>query len=75
MTDKELLFKISGGIKRLRIEKGFKSYMTFAKVAGMHHNQYYRMECGENMTLKTLNKVLNAHNLTFKQFSEQELKQ
>lgn len=74
MTDKELLFKVSGGIKRLRIEKGFRSSERFAECFGLNRVSYHRLESGSNTTLKTLNKILTIHELTFKEFCEQEIR-
>ena len=73
MTDEELFFKISGGLIRLRRNAGFKSAVNFANVVGMNRTCYHRAESGKNMNLKTLNKILLAHNLTFKEFCEREL--
>lgn len=65
--DKEIL-QVAERIKALRIEKGFTSYETFAFTHDINRVQYYRIEKGQNITLKTLIKVLSIHNLTLKDF-------
>lgn len=74
MTDKELNHKISAAVTRLRINNGYSSALKFAHEVGFCSSHYQRVESGQGITLKTLNKILNAHNLTFKEFAEQELK-
>ncbi|MFN3967746.1 helix-turn-helix domain-containing protein [Flavobacterium sp.] len=65
--DKTILL-IAEKIKALRIEKGFTSYETFAFTHEINRVQYYRIERGQNITLKTLIKVLKIHNLTVQEF-------
>ena len=69
--DKEIDSKISQiaeKIKLLRKEKGFTSYETFAFEYEINRVQYWRIEKGNNITLKTLIKVLAIHNLTLNEF-------
>jgi len=69
--DKEIEIKISKiaeKIKLLRKEKGFTSYETFAFEYEINRVQYWRIEKGQNITLKTLIKVLSIHNLTLQEF-------
>lgn len=69
--DKEIDSKISQiaeKIKLLRKEKGFTSYETFAFEYDINRVQYWRIEKGNNITLKTLIKVLAIHNLTLNEF-------
>lgn len=69
--DKEIDNKISqiaNKIKLLRIEKGFTSYETFAFEYDINRVQYWRIEKGQNITLKTLLKVLAIHNITLQDF-------
>lgn len=65
--DKTIL-KIAEKIKILRKEKGFTSYESFAFEHEINRVQYFRIEKGQNITLKTLIKVLRIHNLTLKEF-------
>lgn len=62
------IIKIAEKIKRLRKEKGFTSYESFAFEHEINRVQYFRIEKGQNITLKTLIKVLQIHNLTLKEF-------
>jgi transcriptional regulator with XRE-family HTH domain len=69
--DKELdseILQIAEKIKTLRKEKGYTSYETFAFDYNINRVQYYRIEKGQNITLKTLIKVLKIHNLTIQDF-------
>ncbi len=74
MTDKDLLYKVSGALRRLRLNAGYTAAAKFANAADINHVNYYRLESGKNMTLTTLNKILQFHNLTFKEFCEKEIK-
>ncbi len=73
--DEEFLQKkikvIAEKIKRLRIEKGHKSYETFAWEYNIGRMQYWKMEKGmTNFTIRSLLKILQAHNLSLKDFFE-----
>jgi transcriptional regulator with XRE-family HTH domain len=63
-----IILQIAEKIKTLRKEKGFKSYETFAFEYDINRVQYWRIEKGNNITLKTLIKVLAIHNLTLNEF-------
>lgn len=52
----------------LRILKGYTSHVTFAEDFDLPRVQYWRMEKGKaNFTLKSLNRVLAVHGVTFEQ--------
>ena len=75
-TEREILKNIeevAQKIRKLRIEKGFSSSENFANAFELNRVQYWRIEKGHNITLKTLFKILQIHNLTpeefFKDFS------
>jgi transcriptional regulator with XRE-family HTH domain len=52
----------------LRIRKGYTSHVTFAEDFNLPRVQYWRMEKGKaNFTLKSLNRVLAVHGVTFEQ--------
>lgn len=63
-----IILQIAEKIKALRKEKGFKSYETFAFEYDINRVQYWRIEKGNNITLKTLIKILAIHNLTLNEF-------
>lgn len=70
-SDKEIdeqLQKIATRIKELRKAKGFTSYETFAFEHDINRVQYWRIEKGQNITLKTLLKVLDIHKVTLSDF-------
>ena len=52
---------VSRQIKELRKAKGYTSYETFALDHGLDRKQYWRVENGSNITIKTLVKILNLH--------------
>lgn len=69
--EKELdgeILQVAEKIKALRKEKGYTSYETFAFDFNINRVQYYRIEKGQNITLKTLIKVLKIHDLTLQEF-------
>lgn len=65
--------KVAERIKQLRIDSEYSSYETFAFDKEINRVQYWRVESGQNITLKTFFKILQIHNLTpeefFKDFS------
>lgn len=63
---------IAEKIKRLRIEKQYTSYETFALDYQLDRKQYWRIENGDNITLKTLLKILDIHQITLSQFFNEE---
>lgn len=67
----DLLKTLGERLKELRKKGGFEGgYVGFA----IHHlqmqpKQYWELEAGKaNFTMKTLVKVLKAHNITFEEF-------
>lgn len=70
-SDKEIdeqIQRIATKLKELRKAKGFTSYETFAFEHEINRVQYWRIEKGQNITLKTLIKVLKIHNVTLSDF-------
>ena len=65
--------KVAQKIKQLRKDKGYTSFQAFAFDNDNNMVQYWRLEKGHNITLKTFFKILQIHNLTpeefFKDFS------
>ena len=64
----DLKIKIGSELRRLRIEAGHNSYEIFAWEHNISRIQYWKMEKGTNCTLKSLVKVLNAHNISIDDF-------
>ena len=50
-------------IKKLRLEAGFSSYEVFADKNKLSRIQYFKMEKGTNFTLKSLDRILNIHDI------------
>jgi transcriptional regulator with XRE-family HTH domain len=65
----ELAF-VSERLKGLRKEKGFKNYEHIAFELGMSRSAYWRLESGENFSLKTLIKICKLLDVTLEQFFE-----
>lgn len=60
--------KIASKIKRLRIQRGYTSYETFAYDNELPRVQYWRMEKGTNFTIKNLLKILYIHQISIEDF-------
>ena len=63
ILDKRIL-KIAAKLRKLRKEAGYKSYEQFAWDNGINRVQYYRVEKGQNITEKTLLKILDIHKIS-----------
>lgn len=59
---------IGNRLKELRVAKGYTSYETFAYDHELNRVQYWRMEKGQNFTLKSLLKVLDIYGLSLETF-------
>lgn len=66
-TDPRIL-KIANKIKELRIKKGYTSHELFAWDNNLNRVQYWRIEKGSNITLKTLLIVLDIHKISLADF-------
>lgn len=66
-TDPRIL-KIANKIKELRIKKGYTSHELFAWDNNLNRVQYWRIEKGSNITLKTLLMVLDIHKISLADF-------
>jgi len=60
--------EIAEKLKQLRKRNGYSSYETFALDNNLDRKQYWRMEKGTNITIKSLLKVLDIYNITLQQF-------
>lgn len=65
--------KVAERIKQLRIDGGYTSYENFSFDNEINRVQYWRVEKGQNITMKTFFKILEIHKITpeefFKDFS------
>ncbi len=59
---------IANKIKELRIQKGYTSHESFAWDNNLNRVQYWRIEKGTNITLKTLLSVLDIHGISLANF-------
>lgn len=63
------LHKITGKIRKLRQDAGYKSHEDFALEVPMNRSSYCKLEGNApNMTMKTLLRILSVHNVTLKEF-------
>lgn len=64
-----LLVLIGNRLAELRIKKGYGTIKEFAQKYDLPEIQYWRMEKGKaNITLKSLVKILNIHNISIQDF-------
>jgi len=68
LTEEETLKAIGEKLKSLRINKGYTSYEKFAWDNDINRIQYYRMEKGANVTIKSLKKALDALDISLEEF-------
>ena len=59
---------IANKIKELRILKGYSSHESFAWDNNLNRVQYWRIEKGSNITLKTLLNILDIHQISLSDF-------
>lgn len=64
------LVAIGQRIKALRIAKGYNSAEIFAYEHDLNRVSYWRMERGCNMTLSSLLRILDIHQLSLHEFFE-----
>ena len=66
--DEEMLKKMAVRIRSLRMARGFANYEEFANKSNLNRVQYGRYEIGENLKYLSLDKVIKALNVTYKEF-------
>lgn len=60
--------EIARKIKQLRIDAGYTKAESFAYDNELNRVQYWRIESGANITLKTLLKILDIHQVSLSNF-------
>lgn len=68
MLEDGRLVEIGSYIKHLRKTRTTLSAEDFANEKGFDRVQYSRIEKGTNITMKTLLKVIDAHDMSLKEF-------
>lgn len=68
MEEEKMLKRIGLKLKELRVKAGYTSYESFAYDKRLTRNTIYRAERGDNLTLKTLAKLLTLHKVTPEEF-------
>ncbi len=71
--DAEALYKarieaIASRIKELRKAAGYTSYESFALKFDLDRKHYWRMESGQNISMKSLFRLLDIHKITVQEF-------
>jgi len=61
---------IAKKIRALRIQKGYSSHEAFAWDHNINRVQYWRIEKGANITLKSLITILEIHKISLSTFFE-----
>jgi len=64
----EISIQFGNAIRKRRIDAGYKSYEQFAEDNNISRIQYWKMENGNNFTLKSLLRVLDGLNVDFNDF-------
>jgi hypothetical protein len=67
-SEDQRLIDIANKIRKLRIQHGYSSHETFAWDHNLNRVQYWRIEKGTNITLKTLLSVLDIHKISLSSF-------
>jgi transcriptional regulator with XRE-family HTH domain len=66
---KTILAVVGMRLAELRMKKGYSTIKEFTKKYDLPEIQYWRMEKGRaNITLKSLIKILNIHNVSLQDF-------
>ncbi len=60
--------QIGAHIKELRINKGYSSAEIFAYEHDLNRISYWRMERGSNITMNSLLRILDIHQITLSEF-------
>lgn len=68
IIEEEISILVGNELRQLRLNAGYKSYERFAYEHNISRIQYWKMENGNNFTLKSLIKVLNAHQISMRDF-------
>lgn len=68
ISEDSRLAEIGNRVRALRKANTNLSAEDFANEKGFDRVQYSRIENGANITMKTLLKVVDAHNMTLKEF-------
>lgn len=68
-TDEEVLIEIGERLRKLRQERGYTSYESFAIEHSLSRMQYWRIEKGQtNITIRSLKRILDIHGITLEEF-------
>lgn len=64
----ERILQIGEKLRKIRIDRGYSSHEFFAWEHNIPRVQYWRMEKGSNFTIRTLLRVLDAHEMSLQEF-------
>ena len=71
-SPEERLKQIGAKLRRIRLERGYTSYESFAWDHELPRMQYWRMENGKNFTFISLIKILDALEMPLSEFFNEE---
>jgi len=60
--------QIAEKLRELRIKKGYSNHEFFAWDNEINRVQYWKVEKGSNITIKTLLKILDIHGISLSEF-------
>jgi len=60
--------KMAEKLRELRIGKGYSNHETFAWDNEINRVQYWKVEKGSNITIKTLLRLLDIHDISLSKF-------
>jgi transcriptional regulator with XRE-family HTH domain len=74
LNNKIVQHQIGSRMKILRVNSGYTSYENFALDNSLSRMQYWRMEKGlSNLTIKSLLKILNIHQISIEDFFQMKV--
>jgi len=62
------IIKVAEKLRELRIKKGYSNHEYFAWDNKINRVQYWKVEKGSNITMKTLLKILDIHGISISDF-------
>jgi transcriptional regulator with XRE-family HTH domain len=62
------IIQIAEKLRELRIKKGYSNHEFFAWDNEINRVQYWKVEKGSNITIKTLLKILDIHGISLSEF-------
>ena len=71
-NSEQKLGQIGAKLRKIRLERGYSSYESFAWEHDIPRMQYWRMEKGKNFTFVSLIKILDAMDMSLSEFFDED---